>query len=43
MEYLRTPDERFDNLDGYPFAANYTDVPDQEGGTLRVFPAPSAL
>ena len=26
MEILRTPDERFENLDGYPFAPNYVDV-----------------
>ena len=26
MEILRTPDERFDRLPGYPFAPNYVDV-----------------
>ena len=36
MKTLRTPDERFENLPGYPFAPHYTDVPDGEGGTLRV-------
>jgi haloalkane dehalogenase len=36
MEYLRTPDECFDNLADYPFAANYVDVSDFEGGTLRM-------
>ncbi|MEO9971330.1 MAG: haloalkane dehalogenase [Hyphomonadaceae bacterium] len=36
MEFLRTPDERFENLDGYPFAPNYIDVPDGEGGSLRM-------
>ena len=28
MQVLRTPDERFDNLPGYPFAPNYVDVAD---------------
>lgn len=36
MKVLRTPDERFASLPGYPFAPHYTDVPDGEGGTLRV-------
>lgn len=36
METLRTPDDRFDALPGYPFAPNYVDVPDGEGGSLRV-------
>ena len=36
METLRTPDERFENLPGYPFAPVYTEIPDGEGGTLRV-------
>lgn len=36
MKALRTPDERFDNLPGYPFAPNYLDVPDGEGSQLRV-------
>jgi len=36
MEFLRTPDERFEGLDGYPFAPNYVDVPDGEGGQLRM-------
>lgn len=36
MEYLRTPDERFDNLAGYPFTPNYLQVDDTEGGTLRI-------
>lgn len=35
MEAMRTPDERFDNLPGYDFAANYVDdLPGYEG--LRV-------
>jgi len=33
---LRTPDERFANLPEFPFAPNYTEIPDGEGGTLRV-------
>lgn len=36
MQSLRTPDERFHDLDGYPFAPNYGDIDDTEGGTLRV-------
>ena len=29
---LRTPDERFADLPGYPFAPHYVDVPDGDGG-----------
>ncbi len=36
MEFLRTPDERFDSLPGYPFAPHYLYVDDTEGGQLRV-------
>ena len=36
MKALRTPDERFADLAGYPFAPNYVDVDDQDGGMLRV-------
>ena len=36
METLRTPDERFEGLSGYPFAPHYAEVADGEGGTLRV-------
>lgn len=36
MEFLRTPDERFEGLDGYPFTPNYIDVPDGEGDQLRM-------
>jgi len=36
MKVLRTPDERFDDLPGFPYRPHYTDVPDGEGGTLRV-------
>jgi haloalkane dehalogenase len=36
MEALRTRDERFAGLPGYPFAPHYLDVPDGDGGALRV-------
>ncbi len=36
MKSLRTPDERFADLDGYSFAPNYVDIDDTDGGTLRV-------
>jgi len=36
MKSLRTPDERFDNLPGYPFAPHYLDVPDGGDGRLRI-------
>ena len=36
MDYLRTPDDRFRGLPGYDFAPHYIDVPDGEGGSLRV-------
>lgn len=36
MKSLRTPDERFVDLDGYPFAPNYVDIDDTDGGTVRV-------
>lgn len=36
MDFVRTPDERFENLYNYPFAPYYTDVEDSEGGTLRM-------
>ena len=36
MKILRTPDERFDALPGYPFAPNYVEIDDTDGGTLRV-------
>ena len=36
MQVLRTPDERFQNLPGFPFAPHYTDVPDGAGGSLRI-------
>jgi haloalkane dehalogenase len=36
MQTLRTPDERFEALDGYPFEPHYADIADGDGGTLRV-------
>ncbi len=36
MKSLRTPDERFADLTGYPFTPNYVDISDQDGGSLRV-------
>jgi len=36
MEILRTPDERFRGLPGYPFAPHYALVPSGDGGLLRV-------
>jgi haloalkane dehalogenase len=36
MKFLRTPDERFENLDGYPFEPHYLDVTDPDGGRLRM-------
>mgnify|MGYP003129442000 CR=1 FL=1 len=36
MNSLRTPDARFNELPDYPFAANYLQVDDTEGGELRV-------
>lgn len=36
MEVLRTPDERFQALPGFPFASRGVEVSDPDGGTLRV-------
>src|SRR2546423_11281287 len=36
MDVVRTPDERFKDLPGYPFEPHYVDVPDGDGGSLRV-------
>jgi haloalkane dehalogenase len=36
MRTLRTPDERFANLPGFSFAPHYVEIPDGEGGQLRV-------
>ncbi|MSO79663.1 MAG: alpha/beta fold hydrolase [Acidimicrobiia bacterium] len=36
MDFLRTPDARFDGLPGFPFAPNYVEVPSGDGGELRI-------
>jgi haloalkane dehalogenase len=36
MQTLRTPDDRFDTLPDFPYRPNYADVPDPDGGTLRM-------
>jgi haloalkane dehalogenase len=36
MNALRTPDERFAGLPGWTFEPHYLDVPDGDGGTLRM-------
>jgi haloalkane dehalogenase len=36
VKVLRTPDERFKNLKGFPFEPKYAEVPDGEGGRLRI-------
>jgi len=36
MDKRRTPDSRFDALPDYAFAPNDLDVPDPDGGTLRM-------
>ena len=36
MDVIRTPDERFAGLPGFPFAPNYVEVPSGNDGTLRV-------
>jgi haloalkane dehalogenase len=36
MDALRTPDDRFVGLPGYPFEPHYAEIPDGDGGTLRV-------
>lgn len=36
MKILRTPEDRFHNLSGYRFDPNYVEVPDGEGGNLRI-------
>ncbi len=36
MEILRTPDDRFTDLPDFPFAPHYAEVPDGEGGPLRI-------
>jgi haloalkane dehalogenase len=36
MKTLRTSDEHFSNLPDYPFDPNYVEIPDGEGGSLRM-------
>ncbi|BBZ72444.1 haloalkane dehalogenase [Mycobacterium paraseoulense] len=36
MQTLRTPDESFDHVPDFPYAPRYCEVPDGEGGLLRV-------
>jgi haloalkane dehalogenase len=36
MRILRTPDDRFADLPDFPYEPRYADVPDQDGGTLRM-------
>lgn len=36
MDALRTPDDRFADLPGYAFTPHYAEIPDGDGGTLRV-------
>ena len=36
MDALRTPDERFADLPGFPFQPHYVEVPSGDGGALRV-------
>jgi len=36
MKFLRTPDERFANLQDFDFGPNYIELDDTEGGQLRI-------
>ena len=36
MDFIRTPDERFENLLDYAFPPNYADIDDGQGSTLRM-------
>lgn len=36
MHSIRTPEERFENLRDFPFAPNYQDIDDGDGGKLRM-------
>ena len=36
MQVLRTPDERFADLEGYDFAPHYATVTDNDGTALRI-------
>ena len=36
MPVLRTPEDRFQNLDGFPYQAHYTEIHDPDHGPLRM-------
>ncbi|MFT7044345.1 MAG: haloalkane dehalogenase [Candidatus Azotimanducaceae bacterium] len=36
MEFVRTPDDRFANLEGFPFQPHYVDINDGDGASLRM-------
>ena len=36
MDVVRTPDDRFAGLADFPYQPHYADVPDQDGGSLRM-------
>jgi haloalkane dehalogenase len=36
MQTLRTPDDRFADLPDFPYEPRYAEVPDQDGGSLRM-------
>ena len=36
MDFVRTPEARFENLPDFPFEPNYVDVDDGDGGSLRM-------
>ena len=36
MTVLRTPDKQFENLPGFTFDPNYSEVPDERLGSLRI-------
>ena len=36
MQTVRTPDDRFDDLPDFPYEPRYSEIPDGDGGTLRV-------
>ena len=36
MKVLRTPDKQFQDLIDWPYEPHFTEVPDGDGGTLRV-------
>ena len=41
MKILRTPEEQFENLPDWPYEPHYSEVPDGDGGTLRIHHAES--